>query len=63
MAHASDIVNTKDHWAVGVEWLVEGSTGNTYKVTMTKYGFECDCIAYRKCKHIKKIEKGFDTDI
>ena len=60
MAHASDIVNTKDHWAIGIEWPVQGSRGDTYTVTMTKWGFECNCIAYRKCKHIKSVEEKFD---
>ena len=60
MSHASEIVNTKGHWAVGVQWPVIGSRGDNYTVTMTDYGFDCDCIAYRKCKHIKSIEERFD---
>jgi hypothetical protein len=27
---------------------------------MLDSGFECNCIAYRKCKHIKQVEAGFD---
>ena len=58
-SHASDIVNTKNHWAVGVRWPVTGSKGDTYEVEMTDYGFSCDCIAFAKCKHIKAVEKKF----
>jgi hypothetical protein len=60
MAHPSKVVNTKDHWAIGFEWPVTGSKGDTYIVTMNDFGFECTCIAYRKCKHIKQVEAGFD---
>ena len=31
--------------------------GNEYKVTMYDSGFDCTCIAFRKCKHIKEVEK------
>lgn len=61
MSHPSEHINTKDHWAVGVQWPVTGSKGNTYTVEMTNYGFDCDCVAYRKCKHIKEVEKKFLT--
>ena len=60
MTHESEIVNTQGHWAVGVEWPVIGSKGDKYYVTMREYGFECDCIAYRKCKHIRSVEEKFD---
>ena len=60
MTHESEIVNTQGHWAVGIEWPVIGSRGDKYYVTMREYGFECDCIAYRKCKHIKSVEEKFD---
>jgi hypothetical protein len=60
MSHSSDIVNTKGHWAVGVQWPITGSKGDEYKVEMTNFGFECNCIAYRKCKHIKKVEELFN---
>lgn len=59
MSHHSDDINTKGHWAVGIEWPVTGSKGDIYSVTMTDYGFDCDCIAYRKCKHIKQVESKF----
>lgn len=61
MTHESKIVNTQGHWAVGVEWPVIGSKGDKYYVTMREYGFECDCIAYRKCKHIKFVEQKFNN--
>ena len=59
MAFASEVINTKNHWAVGTKWPVTGSKGDQYTVTMTDYGFECNCVAYRKCKHIKGIEEHF----
>lgn len=62
MSHSSNIVNTKGHWAVGVRWPVVGSRGDKYTVEMTDFGFECNCIAYRKCKHIKQVEELFDDD-
>lgn len=59
-SHQSDIINTKGHHLVGVQWPVAGSKGNEYKVEMTNWGFECSCPAYRKCKHIKSVEEKFD---
>jgi len=58
-SHASEIINTKNHWAIGVKWPVIGSKGDAYTVEMTDYGFACDCIAFTKCKHIKEVEKKF----
>jgi len=58
-SHSSDIVNTKNHWAVGIQWPMVGSRGDKYTVEMTDYGFSCDCIAFVKCKHIKEVEKKF----
>ena len=58
-SHQSEIVNTKNHWAVGIQWPVIGSKGDSYTVEMTDYGFSCDCIAFSKCKHIKEVEKKF----
>ena len=57
MAHPSERINTKDHPFVGVKWPVIGSKGNEYTVTMYDRGFDCNCIAYRKCKHIKSVEE------
>ena len=58
-SHASETIQTKNHWAVGVKWPVTGSKGNSYTVEMTDYGFNCSCPAYRKCKHIKGVEHKF----
>ena len=55
---ASDIVNTKKHWAVGTVWTAEGSKG-TYHIEMKDNGFTCDCPAFKKCKHIKAVEEAF----
>ena len=57
MAHPSEIINTKKHPFVGIRWPVTGSKGNEYTVTMRDSGFDCSCIAFRKCKHIKEVEK------
>ena len=57
MAHPSEIINTKRHPFVGIRWPVTGSKGNEYTVTMRDSGFDCTCIAFRKCKHIKEVEK------
>ena len=59
-SHASDEIETKGHPFVGVSWPVTGSKGDKYSVRMTDYGFECDCPAYRKCKHIRAVEERFD---
>ena len=59
MAHASDIIETRGHPFVGVCWPVTGSKGDAYTVEMTEYGFECNCVAWRKCKHIKGVEERF----
>ena len=49
MAHASEKMITKGHWAVGIEW----------PVTLRDSGWDCNCIAWRKCKHIKAVESKF----
>ena len=56
MAHQSEVINTKKHPFTGVTWPVTGSKGNEYRVTMYDSGFDCRCIAFRKCKHIKEVE-------
>jgi len=61
MAHASELIETRGHPFVGVRWPVTGSKGDRYHVEMFDSGFDCDCIAYRKCKHIKEIEKKLCT--
>lgn len=57
MAHRSEEINTENHPFVGVEWPVIGSKGDEYTVTMYDQGFDCDCIAFRKCKHIREVEQ------
>ena len=57
LAHRSEIIETRGHHMVGVRWPVIGSRGDKYHVEMVEYGFECDCIAYAKCKHIKGVER------
>ena len=57
MEHQSEVIETKGHPFVGVRWPIIGSKGDTYYVEMVNYGFECNCIAYSKCKHIKEVEK------
>lgn len=59
MSHPSNEIKTKGHWAVGVQWPVIGSKGDKYTVEMKDSGFECDCPAYRKCKHIKSVEENW----
>ena len=67
MAHPSEEINTRQHPFVGVTWPVTGSQGNQYYVRMYDSGFDCSCIAFRKCKHIKSVEdkilgKGLDDE-
>jgi hypothetical protein len=57
MAHKSEIIETNGHPFVGIQWPVEGSKGNQYLVGMYDSGFDCTCIAFRKCKHIKAVEE------
>ena len=53
-----DKINFKNHPFVGIVWPVIGSKGDEYSVEMTNRGFNCDCPAYVKCKHIKAVEAG-----
>ena len=56
MAHSSDEINTRKHPFIGVMWPVTGSRGDSYQVRMYDSGFDCSCIACKKCKHIKSVE-------
>ena len=56
--YASEIVNTKKHWAVGTVWTAEGSKG-IYHIEMKDNGFTCDCPAFKKRKHSKAVEEAF----
>jgi len=54
----NDLFDFKTHWAVGLEYPVQGSKGNTYTVAITNKGFTCDCtgMTFRgKCKHTEGI--------
>ena len=62
MAHESEIINTYKHPFVGVRWPVTGSKGDPYTVTMRDSRFDCNCISFRKCKHIKEVEKRIVGD-
>ena len=63
MAHATEVLESRGHHLVGVRWPVTGSKGDKYTVELTDYGFDCNCIAYRKCKHIKSVEERFQADV
>lgn len=63
MAHKSEIINTNNHHLVGIRWPVIGSKGDQYTVTMLDKGFDCNCISFRKCKHIKSVEERLTTDV
>ena len=60
MAHKAENIETRGHHLVGVRWPVTGSKGDSYHVEMTNWGFECNCQAYCKCKHIKSVEEKFN---
>lgn len=59
-------MNFKDHHLEGVVWPVESSrTGEKYKVTLTEYGFSCNCTAGQirgKCKHAQQVHDLLVSD-
>lgn len=58
----SDVIKTKNHWAVGTVWKVLASDKkSSYNIEMKDNGFTCSCPAFRKCKHIKSIEEKFNA--
>lgn len=61
MAHKAENIETRGHHLVGVRWPVKGSKGDQYHVEMTEWGFDCNCISFRKCKHIKSVEEKFNN--
>tara|TARA_B100000424_G_scaffold257659_1_gene238821 strand:+ start:401 stop:592 length:192 start_codon:yes stop_codon:yes gene_type:complete len=63
VAHKSEEINTEGHPFVGVKWPVIGSKGDEYTVTMYNQGFDCNCIAYRKCKHIREVEQRLTREV
>lgn len=59
----SEVVNTKGHFLVGFIWEMLSSKGNdTYEIEMHTKGFSCDCPAFKRCKHITKVEEGLCYD-
>ena len=62
MAHTSELIDTKGHHLVGVRWPITGSKGDAYEVVMWDRGWECSCPAFRKCKHIKRVEERLVDD-
>ena len=51
-------MNTKNHFMVGFEWNVTGSTGNSYTVEFNDGGLDCSCPGFGwqgRCKHVKHI--------
>lgn len=52
-------MNFKDHHLVDQVWpITSARTGEVYKVTMTDYGFTCNCSAGQirgKCKHAQYV--------
>jgi hypothetical protein len=58
-AQAFSDMNFRDHHLVDFVWpVVSSRTGESYKVTMTDYGFMCNCTAGQirgKCKHAQQI--------
>lgn len=60
MAHQAENIETRGHHLIGVRWPVTGSRGDQYHVEMTNWGFDCNCMAFVKCKHIKSIEEKFN---
>lgn len=54
-----DDINFKNHHLVDVVWPIRSArTNEIYKVTMTDYGFSCNCTAGQlrgKCKHAQYV--------
>ena len=52
-------INFKGHHLVDLVWPIRSAkTGEIYKVTMTDYGFTCNCTAGQirgKCKHVQHV--------
>ena len=65
----TDLFDFKTHWAVGLEYPIEGSKGNSYTVTIADKGFTCDCPGFTfrgKCKHtldvLTRVETALDDN-
>lgn len=54
-------INFSDHHLIDMVWPIRSArTGEVYKVTMTEYGFVCNCTAGQirgKCKHAQYVGK------
>ena len=51
-------IKFKDHFMVGFDWDITGSTGNSYSVGFNDGGLDCSCPGFGwqgKCKHVKGI--------
>lgn len=52
-------INFRGHHLVDLVWPIRSArTGEVYKVTMTDYGFTCNCTAGQirgKCKHAQHV--------
>lgn len=52
-------INFRNHHLVDLVWPIRSArTGEVYKVTMTDYGFSCNCTAGQirgKCKHAQYV--------
>ena len=51
-------MKTKNHFMVGFEWDITGSTGKSYTVGFNDKGLDCSCPGFAwhgKCKHVKAI--------
>lgn len=52
-------INFSNHHLIDLVWPIRSaSTGEVYKVTMTEYGFTCNCTAGQirgKCKHAQYV--------
>ena len=62
--YAPKEINFKNNHLIGIEWPVQGSTGNTYGVAMTEQGFVCNCIGFAhhgKCKHSREVAEKLCT--
>ena len=58
-------MKTQDHFLVGFEWDITGSTGNSYTIELHDQGLECSCPGFGwqgKCKHVKALAHRLTTD-
>lgn len=58
---------TSPYAGVGLVWEVVGSRGDTYKIRLEPYGFQCQCTGFqmrRDCRHVAQVDEllGGDHD-